>query len=78
MARRRIHEDDEFTMEDEDRKNVEFDEAVRYDEPSEDIQGEPWGWTKPGPRPRGWREDGDYPGHNQDDPGPFDGEWEER
>jgi hypothetical protein len=30
------------------------------DPPSTETQGEPWGWTKPGPKPRGWRKDGHY------------------
>ena len=41
-----------------------------------EIQGEPWGWVKPGPKPKGWREDGDYGGQSRDDPGPYDGRWE--
>lgn len=70
---RRIREGDEYT----DDEDVEL-ELPRMDEnpPAEEVRGEPWGWTKPGPRPRGWREDGRYGPRNHDDPGPYDGEWE--
>jgi hypothetical protein len=30
------------------------------DPPPEHTRGEPWGWTKGPPYPRGWREDGRY------------------
>jgi hypothetical protein len=43
------------------------DEDVVLDTPEEqwpappvETQGEPWGWTKRGPKPRGWRKDGRY------------------
>jgi hypothetical protein len=58
--RRLIREGDSFTIDDEDRGDIELQEVTPNEEPPEDIQGEPWGWTKPGPKPRGWREDGRY------------------
>lgn len=45
--------------------------APTTDPPPETVRGEPWGWTKPGPRPRGWP----GPDQSHDDPGPFDGSW---
>lgn len=39
---------------------VELELVVAFPEPPVEVQGEPWGWTKPGPRPRGWRKDGRY------------------
>lgn len=42
------------------------------DPPPETLRGEPWGWTKPGPRPRGWP----GPDNRRDYPGPYDGSWE--
>jgi hypothetical protein len=47
----------------------------RRPEPPPEVQGEPWGWTKPGDKPKGWREDGRYGPQNRDDPGPLDGRW---
>jgi len=70
MARRRIRESDEYTIDD----DVELEEPEPREEPPEEIQGEPWGWTKAGDRPRGWP----GPDANRDDPGPYDGEWEPR
>ena len=49
--------------------------APAADPPPEETRGEPWGWTKPGPRPRGWREDGRYGPRDPGDPGPLDGRW---
>ena len=73
--RRRIRDGDSYTIDEEG--EVVFDEVEPDpDPPSEDVRGEPWGWTKPGPKPRGWREDGRYgpehPGHPED-PGGDDG-----
>lgn len=68
LERRLIHDGDEFTIDD----YVEFERPERRPEPLTDIQGEPWGWTKPGPRPKGWP----GPNANLDEPGPFDGSWE--
>lgn len=42
------------------------------DPPPLDTRGEPWGWTKEGPHPRGWP----GPDHDHADPGPYDGSWE--
>jgi hypothetical protein len=39
---------------------VELEQPEPYPEPPVAEQGEPWGWTKDGPRPRGWRKDGRY------------------
>lgn len=79
-GRRRVRDGDVYTREEEERDEVELEgpDPIR-DPPDEETRGEPWGWTKPGPKPRGWREDGRYgpePGH--DDPGPYDGAWEPR
>jgi hypothetical protein len=56
---------------------VELETPEPRPEPPVEVQGEPWGWTKPGPRPRGFREDGQYdPGaRERGDPGPLDGRW---
>jgi hypothetical protein len=72
--RRRIRDGEEYTIDD----NVELEERnPDPDPPPEEIRGEPWGWTKSGPRPRGFREDGDYSGDRErGNPGPFDGRWE--
>lgn len=53
---RMIREGDSY----EDGENVELDQVLPYPEPPIEIQGEPMGWTKPGRKPRGWRESGDY------------------
>lgn len=75
MPRRRIREGDIFTINEEDRDQLEFETPEPdSDPPPEEVRGEPWGWTKPGPRPRGWP----GPDHSRDDPGPYDGEWEPR
>lgn len=75
-GRRLVRDGDEYTIDEEDRGEIELELPERFDEPPVEIQGEPWGWTKPGPRPRGWREDGQYGPHNRDDPGPYDGSWD--
>jgi hypothetical protein len=53
---RRIRQDEEYTID----ENVELEEVKPFDEPPVNIQGEPWGWTKAGRKPRGWRRDGKY------------------
>jgi len=58
--RRLVRSGDTYTIQDEDAGEVELEEPERRAEPPVEVQGEPWGWTKPGPRPRGWREDGRY------------------
>jgi hypothetical protein len=70
--RRLIRAGDEYTQDELDRGEVELEQAPRRPEPPVEVQGEPWGWTKPGPRPRGWP----GPDANRDDPGPYDGAWE--
>jgi len=70
--RRRIRDGDEYNLDEEERGEVEREEVPRRPEPPVEIQGEPWGWTKDGPRPKGWP----GPDHSRDDPGPFDGSWE--
>lgn len=67
--RRVIEEGGEYTINDDVR--LEEREPI-IDPPDIDIQGEPWGWTKDGPKPRGWP----GPDHSRDDPGPWDGAWE--
>jgi len=73
---RRIRDGDTYTADELDRGEVELEEVTARPEPPVEIQGEPWGWAKPGPKPKGWREDGDYGGQSRDDPGPYDGSWE--
>ena len=61
--RRRILRGQRYTLDEEERGETELEEVPehqRYPEPPEEIQGEPWGWTKPGSKPRGWREDNRY------------------
>jgi hypothetical protein len=67
---RRIRDGDEYTADD----DVELEIPEHRPEPPVEVQGEPWGWTKPGPRPRGWP----GPDARRDEPGPYDGEWEPR
>ena len=71
-GRRLVRDGDEFTIDEEDRDELEFELAARRAEPPVEVQGEPWGWTKDGPRPKGWP----GPEHSRDDPGPFDGRWD--
>lgn len=68
--RRRIREGDEYTID----EDIELEERQRRAEPPIEIQGEPWGWTKPGKRPKGWP----GPAREGRDPGPYDGNWEPR
>lgn len=72
--KRRIHDGDEYTIDQED--DIELEMPERRNAPPEDIQGEPWGWTKEGHKPIGYRPDGKYDNPGHDDPGPFDGKWE--
>lgn len=58
--RRRIRDGDDFTIEDETNDRVKIILPDRFEEPPIETQGEPWGWTKGPPYPRGWREDGRY------------------
>jgi hypothetical protein len=71
--RRRIREGDIFTINEENREQLEFETPdPDPNPPPEETRGEPWGWRKDGPRPRGWP----GPDHPRDEPGPYDGEWE--
>jgi hypothetical protein len=70
MPRRKIRDGETYTTD----EDVELEEVERRPEPSVEIQGEPWGWTKAGDRPKGWP----GPEANRDNPGPYDGEWEPR
>ena len=74
-ARRRriIRDGDEYTIDELDRGEVELEEVPPRPEPPVEVQGEPWGWTKPGPRPKGWREDGRY--GPDDGPSEQEGRW---
>jgi hypothetical protein len=76
MRRRLVGDGDEYTDDELQRDEIELEHAERRPEPPVEVQGEPWGWTKPGPRPKGWREDGRY-GEDRDGPGPLDGRWPE-
>ncbi len=53
---RRVFEGESYTTD----EDVVLDERKPRPEPPVDVQGEPWGWTKPGPKPAGWRKDGRY------------------
>ena len=72
-ARRIIRPGDSYTRDEEAAGEIEIEgvEPLR-DPPPEETRGEPWGWTKDGPRPRGWP----GPDHPRDEPGPYDGAWE--
>ena len=74
MSRRLIVIGSEYTIDDENAGLIELAEVTPNPESPIEVQGEPWGWTKPGPRPRGWP----GPDANRDNPGPYDGEWEPR
>lgn len=59
--RRRVRDGDSYTIdEEEDVKLIGVDPIS--DPPDEETRGEPWGWTKGAPFPRGYREDGRYDG----------------
>jgi hypothetical protein len=74
--RRIIRDGDEYTVDEDERGEIEREEVPRRPEPPVEVQGEPWEWTKPGPRPKGWPgPDNDPRWRNRDDPGPYDGEW---
>jgi hypothetical protein len=72
--RRIVRDGDTYTLDEEEHGQAELEEVPRRPEPPVDVQGEPWGWTKAGDRPKGWP----GPDHPRDEPGPFDGEWEPR
>jgi hypothetical protein len=59
--RRLVHRGDTYTIDEDLEGEIELEEVEPDpDPPPEEVRGEPWGWTKPGPRPRGWRKDGQY------------------
>lgn len=74
QGRRLVRDGDVFTIDEEERGELEFELPERFTEPPVEEQGEPWGWTKGPPYPRGWP----GPDHRRDEPGPFDGSWEPR
>ena len=74
--RRLVRDGGTYTAGELERGDVELEIPDPRPEPPVDVQGEPWGWAKPGPRPKGWRADGDYGGQDRHDPGPYDGAWE--
>ena len=53
---RRVKEGQSYTAD----EDVELAERKPRPEPDVEVQGEPWGWTKDGPKPAGWRKDGRY------------------
>lgn len=61
--RRDVFNGSEFTIDEELAGEITLHDIAPIDDPPPvDIQGEPWGWKKPGPRPLGWRQDGNYDG----------------
>jgi len=72
--RRLVRAGETFTTDELADDEVELEEVEPYPEPPVEEQGEPWGWTKPGSRPRGWRLDKLYnPAQRADDPTEDDG-----
>jgi hypothetical protein len=69
--RRLIRADEEYDGD----EDVDLEQVTPNPEPPVEVQGEPMGWTKGPPYPKGWREDGRYGPQNRDDPGPLDGRW---
>lgn len=69
--RRLVHDGDTYTVD----EDAYLELPERRPEPDVNIQGEPWGWTKGPPYPKGWREDGQYGTWRREDPGPYDGSW---
>jgi hypothetical protein len=58
---RLIHLGDSYTFAEYMAGLVELEEIPPNPEPPpEETRGEPWGWTKGAPYPRGYREDGNY------------------
>jgi hypothetical protein len=61
--RRAIRSGDTFTIDEDLANEIEREDVLPDpDPPLEETRGEPWGWTKGPPYPRGWREDGNYDG----------------
>jgi hypothetical protein len=75
---RLVRDGDSYTIDDEIAGRISREEREPDpDPPAEEVRGEPFGWKKGAPFPRGYREDEDYgPNYrNRDDPGPLDGAW---
>jgi hypothetical protein len=72
LRERIIHPDEEYDADALERGGEEpvLEQVTPVPEPPVEVQGEPMGWTKGPPYPKGWREDGRY--------GPRDGEDERR
>lgn len=73
IERRKVTVGMVYTIDEEDADLIELvTPDPTPDPPPEELRGEPWGWIKEGPKPRG------YPGpiHYQEEPGPFDGRWD--
>jgi hypothetical protein len=59
--RRQIRDGDTYTIDEDLAGEIEREERTPDpNPPPEGVRGEPWGWTKGPPYPRGWREDGRY------------------
>ena len=62
-GRRIIKQGDSFTIDEDEAGEIQREEVMPVpDPPPPETRGEPWGWTKGPPYPRGWREDGKYDG----------------
>lgn len=57
IERRLVMDGEEYTI---DEGDVILDSPEMRKAPDVNVQGEPWGWTKEGPKPKGYREDGIY------------------
>lgn len=66
---RQIANGDDYTID----EVVELKLPEMRTEPPIELQGEPWGWTKEGDKPKGFREDGIYDNRTEDDPIESDG-----
>ena len=66
--RRLIHRGDEYTLRELLDGEVELEEVPPDpDPPPGETRGEPWGWTKGPPYPRGYQEFIDHPPHGYRD-----------
>lgn len=74
---RRIRDGDTYTITEENDDEIELEiPDPNPDPPPPELQGEPMGWTKPGPKPRGYDElYRNLRYQNRDNPGPLDGRW---
>lgn len=58
MPLRFVHIGDTYNINEEDEGGVDLEQVeMTTPEPPEDIEGEPWDWTKDGPRPPARRSD---------------------